>query len=174
MSNFNDHDPRYHEMSSEALFDSLGLSLRPAVLSDSSSIKQLTQLAFKKYISKIGGTPRTMLRDYRQVIDQDQVWVVEGNRAIVAVLVLAPGDRHFHISNLAVHPTWQRQGLGKALLHHAEQQSQQAGYGEIWLHTNETMVGNIRLYASLGYEEMYRQTYHTTASVYMRKSLNPL
>lgn len=159
-------------MPSESLYDSLGLTLRPAILSDAHGVKRLTQLAFEKYISKIGGTPRTMLRDYHQVIHQDQVWVVEENGTLLAVLVLASCDHYFHINNLAVHPAWQRRGLGKALLHHAERQSRRAGYGEIWLHTNETMVGNIRLYTSLGYEEIYRQTYHVTASIYMRKILN--
>jgi ribosomal protein S18 acetylase RimI-like enzyme len=154
------------------LYDSLGLTLRPSIPSDAQKVKQLTQLAFEKYIPKIGGAPRTMLRDYHQVIQQNQVWVVEENGALIAVLVLVSCNHHFHISNLAVHPAWQRRGVGTALLHHAEQQSQQVGYGEIWLHTNETMVGNIRLYSSLGYEEMYRQTYHATASIYMRKILN--
>ncbi|MBE9066207.1 GNAT family N-acetyltransferase [Leptolyngbya cf. ectocarpi LEGE 11479] len=172
MPDSSDHGPHHPQTASESSYDKLGLTLRPAIPKDAHGIKQLTQLAFDKYIPQIGGTPRTIRRDYRQVIHQDQVWVVEENETLVAVLVLASCDHHFHISNLAVHPTWQRRGLGKGLLHHAEQQSQRAGYSEIWLHTNEIMVGNIRLYTSLGYEEMYRQTYHATASIYMRKILH--
>lgn len=172
MSDSNDHGLHPLQTFSESLCDSLGLTLRLAIPRDAHGIKQLTQLAFDKYIPQIGGTPRSLMRDYHQVIHQGQVWVVEENGTLVSVLVLASCDHHFHISNLAVHPTWQRRGLGKALLYHAEQQSQQAGYDEIWLHTNESMVGNVRLYTSLGYEEMYRQIYHATASIYMRKILN--
>lgn len=178
MPDSNNYGPHHPQMSSESLYDSLRLTLRPATPKDAHGIKRLTQLAFDKYITQLGSTPRTLLRNYHQVIHQDQVWVVDDDDdddddgALIAVLVLASCDHHFHISNLAVHPTWQRRGLGKGLLHHAEQQSQRAGYDEIWLHTNEIMVGNIRLYLSLGYEEMYRQTYHATPSIYMRKILN--
>lgn len=147
------------------------LTLRLATVADAEAVKTLTCCVFEKYIEQIGRVPRTMLADYAQVIASEQVWVVEENRYLVAVLVLAARKNHYHINNLAVHPDKQRQGLGRALLRHADKQSIQAGYQEIWLHTNETMTGNIRLYTAMGYQEKYRQLYQGTYSLYMRKDL---
>ncbi|EKU98541.1 acetyltransferase [Leptolyngbya sp. PCC 7375] len=165
------HEYHHPENPPESFFNRLGLTLRPAKVSDAENIETLTQEAFEQYIQLIRGIPRTMLTDYHQVVKNDCVWVVESHSQLIAVLVLSPRDDHYHITNIAVHPTWQRQGLGSALLSHAEAQSHQADYGEIWLHTNEVMVDNIRLYTAMGYKEIYRLTYHGTASIYMRKSL---
>ncbi|MEM1253361.1 MAG: GNAT family N-acetyltransferase [Cyanobacteria bacterium P01_H01_bin.21] len=170
-SDSDEYGYNYSEKSPESFCQSLGLRLRPAILDDAETIKGLNRIAFEPYISQIGGTPRTMLADYHQVIEQDHVWVVEEPGSLIAVLVLSLQDDHYHIDNIAVHPEWRRRGLGKALLHHAEIQSRRANHGEIWLHTNEIMVSNIRLYTAIGYEEIYRRTYHVTDSIYMRKRL---
>ncbi|MEM9907666.1 MAG: GNAT family N-acetyltransferase [Cyanobacteria bacterium P01_D01_bin.44] len=147
------------------------LALRPAISADADAVKALTCRVFEKYIEQIGRIPRPMLADYELVIANEHVWVVEENNQLVAVLVLAIRENHYHINSIAVRPDKQRQGLGKALLSHAEDQSIQAGYCEIWLHTNETMTHNIRLYTSVGYKEMYRQTKQGTDSLYMKKEL---
>ncbi|MEO1353017.1 MAG: GNAT family N-acetyltransferase [Cyanobacteria bacterium J06635_15] len=155
----------------DTFWNTRGLTLRPAAVDDADAVKQLSCIAFEKYVDQIGRTPRVMLADYRQVIARDRVWVVDERAQLIAVLVLVINDTHYHINNIAVHPNNQRQGIGKALLRQAEAQSIHEGYGEIWLHTNETMVHNIRLYTSIGYQEMYRKAYPGSKSLYMRKTL---
>ena len=171
--------------------------LRAAIPTDAKAITALIHITFDHYIPKIGRVPSALLANYREVIERDRVWVVEtrspvssakssaGNASaiahqpdsLIAVLVLtletnhhAP-NHHYHINTLAVHPQHQRQGIGKALLRHAEQEAIAAGHPEIWLHTNETMTHNIRLYTSIGYEERYRKIKPSTNSIYMRKPL---
>lgn len=161
----------WHNGQRPVLMGHRNLTLRPAIGTEADAVKTLICHVFEKYIDQIGRTPRSMLADYDQVIANGHVWVVEENEQLVAVLVLAVHENHYHINSIAVRPDKQQQGLGKALLRHAEEQSIQAGYREIWLHTNETMTHNIRLYTSVGYKEMYRQTKQGTDSLYMKKEL---
>jgi ribosomal protein S18 acetylase RimI-like enzyme len=75
------------------------------------------------------------------------------------------------IENVAVHPDYQRRGLGRRLMAFAEQEARMAGVDEMQLYTNEAMQENIALYQHLGYEEMERREHEGFRRVFMRKRL---
>jgi ribosomal protein S18 acetylase RimI-like enzyme len=69
--------------------------------------------------------------------------------ALVACLMLDPlGNGDVRMRQLAVAPELQRQGIGKALVKHAEAWAQNAGYRHMTLHARETAVA---FYKGLGY-----------------------
>ncbi|MEO0407443.1 MAG: GNAT family N-acetyltransferase [Cyanobacteria bacterium P01_A01_bin.135] len=148
------------------------LAIRLAEPAEAPAVKSFICSIFKAFISQIGRIPRSMLADYAQMIQRDRVWVVVEDGQLIAVLVLAREPAHYHIKTLAVRSDRRGKGLGRALLRHAEVQSTEGGYREIWLHTNATMTRNLQLYRSIGYRERYRETYQGSESIYMCKELS--
>lgn len=61
------------------------------------------------------------------------------------------GANRAHIRMLGVAPDRQGHGIGKALMHEAEQRARAAGKTEITLHTTEPMVTARAMYDGLGY-----------------------
>ncbi len=144
-------------------------SLRPANEGDLPTIKELVFAAYEKYISRIGRKPKPMLADYRVALTRHQLWVHEGESGLVAVLELIPTKDHLLVENVAVHPLFQRAGLGQRLLAFAEAEAKRQGYTEIRLYTNELFTGNAALYSRLGYHETHREVLQSTNVIHMAK-----
>jgi len=112
-----------------------------------------------------------MLQDYRVVIETQDAFVAECDGRLSGVLVVSETDDGFLIDNVAVLPTLQGHGIGRALLVHAEEQARAKGYDSIYLYTNEAMAENIALYARVGYVEYERRQEQGFRRVFMRKPL---
>ncbi len=112
-----------------------------------------------------------MLEGYAQVIQQRQVMVAENGGNVVGILVLGKMDEGFKLINIAVEPSFQRQGVGKALLQFAEAEARRLGHETILLSTNEKMTENQALYSKIGYVEYDRRVENGYSRVYMRKKL---
>jgi ribosomal protein S18 acetylase RimI-like enzyme len=88
------------------------------------------------------------------------VWEEDGR--VVGNLTLIPftvrGTRNYLIANVAVHPDYRRRGIARALTAKAIEQSRQRGAPSAWLHVREDNPGAIRLYQTLGFEEIARRT----------------
>ena len=112
-----------------------------------------------------------MLQDYSAVIQAEHVIVAEERREIVGVLVLAETPDGFLIDNVAVFPSRKGQGIGKALLVHAEHEARERGYASLYLYTNEKMAENIALYKKVGYVEYQRRQEEGFRRVFLRKAL---
>lgn len=112
-----------------------------------------------------------MTDDYEQVIREWQVTLAEEDGEIVGVVVLGPTEEGFTVDNVAVHPSQQGRGLGRALLRHAETEARRAGFDTICLYTHERMTENQALCVRLGYEEYERRAEHGFSRVFMRKRL---
>jgi len=112
-----------------------------------------------------------MLEDYARVIEQQDVTVAVCNAVIVGVLVLGQTDEGFRVISVAVHPSFQKQGLGRTLLRLAETKAVGRGHESIHLATHETMVENQALYAKIGYVEYDRRIEDGYSRVFMRKRL---
>ena len=81
-------------------------------------------------------------------------------------------EEGFFIGNLAVDPSHQGSGVGRALLEHAEQAARRAGFDSLYLYTHERMTENIALYTRIGYVEYDRRPLdHGKHLVYLRKTL---
>jgi GNAT superfamily N-acetyltransferase len=119
----------------------------------------------------MGKPPGPMLDDYAARVLEGAVSVLEEGAAIAGIIVLLPATNCLVLDNVAVSPGRQGFGLGRQLLAFAEAEALRRGYHEIRLYTHQTMVGNQRLYASIGYEETGRSTEAGYDRVFMRKQL---
>ena len=145
--------------------------IRPAKRSDVARIAACVSAAYSHYIPRMEKPPAPMLEDYEQVIQQSHVSVIEHQDEIIGVIVLAETDEGFLLDNIAVHPRYQGQGIGRKLLEFAENQARKQGFKAIYLCTNVVMTENQALYSKIGYCEYDRRNEKGYSRVYMRKSL---
>jgi ribosomal protein S18 acetylase RimI-like enzyme len=149
------------------------LLLRPASPADVPRLAELVEAAYGHYVERIGGLPRPMADDYDQVVRKHDVTVAEREGEIVGLIVLATDDEGFVLDNVAVDPSQQGGGVGRALLEHAEAAARSAGFDSIHLYTHEKMTENKALYSRIGYAEYDRRRQGEHRIVYMRKELTP-
>jgi ribosomal protein S18 acetylase RimI-like enzyme len=146
-------------------------SFRRARPADAPAVAAVVHAAYQHYVERIGITPGPMTDDYEQVIRDYQVTVAEQDAAIAGVLVLRITEEGFLIDNVAVHPAHRGRGLGRALLELAEAEARRAGFGSVYLYTNEKMTENLALYSKIGYVEYDRRLQEGFSRVFMRKPL---
>ena len=66
------------------------------------------------------------------------------------------------IANVATHPDYRRQGIGRALTEGAMAHARKKGARELWLHVRDDNPTAIRIYKELGFAERARRTtYHS-------------
>ena len=145
--------------------------IRKAFLDDVESITALTDDAYTKYIPLIGRKPQPMTADYSKMVVENSIWLLVIENHVVGVLVLIYEPKNILIYSVAIHPEYQKQGLGRRLLAWAEQQAVQDGYKSIRLYTNERFEDNILLYRHLGYQETSREPFLNSTLVHMAKDL---
>jgi ribosomal protein S18 acetylase RimI-like enzyme len=144
-------------------------SLRRATAADLTAIKALIDAAYARYLTRMDKPPGPMLRDYGPSIEAGATWVA--GSPIVAVLTLYPRDDHLLIENVAVHPSAQGRGLGRALMTFAEEEAARRGFTRTTLYTHEVMTENQAIYARLGYTEVERRAEDGYRRIYMEKQL---
>jgi ribosomal protein S18 acetylase RimI-like enzyme len=148
------------------------MRLRPARETDVPRLAELVEAAYGHYVERIGGPPRPMTDDYAEVVRSFDVTVAERPGGIVGLIVLGVGDEGFLIDNVAVDPSHQGTGVGRALLEHAERAARSAGHDSIYLYTHERMSENLALYERIGYVEYDRRLHGDACLVYLRKRLS--
>jgi ribosomal protein S18 acetylase RimI-like enzyme len=147
------------------------VKLRPATVADVPLLTEVVQAAYGHYVERLGGPPRPMTDDYAEVVRTHRVTVAEHGDKILGLVVLGVSDEGFFVDNVAVDPSHQGIGVGKALLEHAESAARTAGFDSICLYTHERMVENLALYSRIGYVEYDRRPLEGARLVYMRKKL---
>ena len=111
--------------------------------------------------------------DFRPLIDDGRVWVLELDRAVVGLMVLMEQPDAFEIRSVAVRPAHQRQGLGGRLMSHAEFLARQGGRSTLLLFTNAKIPELVTYYSKLGYREGERRQDQGYERVFMIKTLSP-
>ena len=149
-----------------------GVSLRPATAADVQRLSDLVRAAYAHYVERLGGPPRPLTDDYAEVVRTHRVIVAERGGEIVGLVVLGIDDEGFFVDNVAVDPSHQGAGVGRALLEHAEVAARDAGFESIYLYTHERMVENLALYSRIGYVEFDRRSHGDAQIVYLRKRLS--
>jgi len=147
------------------------VSIRGAADADAAKVEACVRDAYQHYVERIGQMPGPMLEDYRQVIRDREVFVVERAGQIEGVLVLMVTEEGFLLDNVAVSPRVRGQGVGRRLLELAEERARADGFASIYLYTHERMTENRALYARIGYVEYDRRAEKGRLRVYMRKQL---
>jgi N-acetylglutamate synthase-like GNAT family acetyltransferase len=129
---------------------------RRATHGDVEGIGRLVAAAFGKYVDRIGRAPAPMTADYAELLETSRVWVVDGRDEIVGVLVTQAQSDHLLLDVVAVAPTAQGGGHGRAMLARADQDAREQGLSEIRLCTNEAMTENLEFYPRRGFRETGR------------------
>lgn len=153
--------PRHHALMEQ--------DLRAATSNDLGTVEGIVRSAYSHYVSRIGREPGPMLDDYKELIRDGRVHVIEHNGTVQGVLVLIPQEDAMLLDNVAVSPSAQGLGLGRKMLKFAEAAAVDAGYRSIRLYTNEAMTENIELYTRIGYSETHRAEEKGLRRVYMTK-----
>ena len=135
-------------------------------------MSDLVRAAYAHYVERLGGPPRPLTDDYAEVVRTHRVIVAERGGEIVGLVVLGIDDEGFFVDNVAVDPSHQGAGVGRALLEHAEVAARDAGFDSIYLYTHERMVENLALYSRIGYVEFDRRSHGDAQIVYLRKRLS--
>lgn len=148
--------------------------MRAATPDDVPAIETLVRNAYSKYIERIGKPPAPMSADYRQPVDEGDVWVLDLDGAVAGLIILTFKADHLLVSNVAVSPACQGRGLGAKLLAHAEAQARQRGFREMRLYTNELMHENLVVYGKLGWVEYNRAEQDGFRRVFMKKELGEI
>ena len=146
--------------------------IRPAHAEDVDAVSQLVHDAYGHYVARLGKQPGPMLDDYARRVADAQVWMLEDEGSLAAILVLEDGEGGaLLLDNLAVAPNAQGKGHGRTLVAFAEAEARRRGHAEIRLYTHVLMAENLAIYGRLGFAETHRVTEKGYDRVYMMKSL---
>ena len=143
--------------------------LRRATAEDLPAIRAVIDAAYAVYLTRMDKPPAPMFRDYGPSVQAGTTWVA--GSPITAVLTLYPRDDHLYVENIAVDPSAQGRGLGRALMEFAEQEAARRGLNRMALVTHEAMTENQAIYARLGYAEIERRSEDGYRRTYMEKPL---
>lgn len=143
--------------------------IRRATADDLPAIRAVIDAAYARYLTRMDKPPAPMVRDYRPSVEAGTTWVT--GSPITAVLTLYPRDDHLYVENIAVDPSAQGRGLGRALMEFAEQEAASRGLNRMALVTHEAMTENQAIYARLGYVEVERRSEDGYRRIYLEKPL---
>jgi len=148
------------------------LHLRRALPGDAPVVAECVEAAYSHWVPRIGRKPWPMLQDYGLVIKTEFVMLAEVQGDVAGILVLSETPDGFLVDNVAVFPERRGQGIGRALLVHAEKEARARGHASLYLYTNEKMTENIALYSRAGYVEYERRQEQGFCRVFLRKVLD--
>jgi ribosomal protein S18 acetylase RimI-like enzyme len=147
-------------------------SLRRATPADAPAIRNLSRIAYAKWVPLIGREPLPMIADYDRAVTAHIIDLLEQGGELLALIETVSASDHLLIENIAVRPDQQGRGLGDLLLRHAETLALSMKFAETQLHTNALFASNLAFYRKRGYEEYRRETMASgSTAVFMRKKL---
>jgi ribosomal protein S18 acetylase RimI-like enzyme len=146
--------------------------MRQAVAGDAAAIRALTRAAYAKWVPVIGREPLPMVADYEAAVAKHRFDLLYVDGLLAALIETIAKEDHLLIENVAVDPAFQKRGLGRKLMAHAETVAVQAGYGMLRLYTNKSFAENVMLYQRLGYEIDREEEFRGGFTVYMSKRIN--
>lgn len=125
--------------------------LRRAMQADIPAIEALKDAAYRPNESIIGVPSLPRIADYRQVLAEHEVWLIEGATGLDGVLVIAIELEKFTVWSVAVAPGAAGRGLGGELMRFAEERAAELGFDSVHLYTNAKLTQRIAWYERLGY-----------------------
>lgn len=149
-------------------------SIRAAGAADYDAVAACIQASFGRWVPVMGMKPLALTADYRQHIERGTTYVLEegATQMLAGVLIFWPVADALYLDTIAVHPDYQRHGLGRRLLDYTEQAARGMGLAAITLVTNEKMVANQAYYRKNGFVETHRDSFEPgRVGVWMRKTL---
>ena len=161
--------------SSQTSKDAGHKTLRRATIADAVTVRELTRAAYAKWVPLLGREPRPMTADYDAALRDHLIDLLHVGGEAAALIEMAPKADHLLIVNVAVAPTYQGKGYGRALMAHAEEVARTLNLSQMRLYTNALFAENLRLYSRLGYR-VDREEQHPQfgGTVYMSKRLEAI
>ena len=147
-----------------------GIELQRAIPADAGAIRALVREAYAKWVPLIGREPVPMTADYDRAVLEHRFHLLLVDDQLAGVIETVDEDDALLIENVAVAPRFQRQGLGRTLLAHAEQIARDLDKPRIRLLTNRLFEENLRLYRRLGYAVDREEDLGFAVAVHMSKS----
>lgn len=130
-------------------------TIRRADRSDLPVVQGISSDAYiAAYVPVLGYIPLPAEEDYGPRIERREVWILACDANDVGIAVLEERPDHLLVYSVAVLPTEQGKGHGRALLDFADQHAVALGLTAIRLYTNVRMEKNIALYRRHGYVEI--------------------
>ena len=146
-------------------------TLRRAVAADAAAVRAVVRDAYAKWVPVIGREPKPMTANYNTAMRLNRVDLAHVEGELAGLIETIDRSDHLLIENVAVAPQRHGQGLGRALMAHAETVARAAGYREVRLYTNRRFEANVQLYLRLGYSIDREEEGPLGVTVYMSKSL---
>lgn len=148
--------------------------IRPATLADAGIIHACAQMAFQRYVVRIGREPAPMQADPVPAILRGEVYVAIGpDDGILGYVTCQIEGRDMALDALAVWPEQAGRGAGRTLVAHVESLALDQGLDAVTLYTNAAMVENLPFYEGLGYIRTGRRWQDGFDRVFFRKPLGP-
>lgn len=147
------------------------LTIRCARLEDANAIRALVRVSYELYLERMEQEPAPMGADYPALISKSLVSVAQKGGKIAGILVCYPRNDALHVENVAVNPAYQGQGIGKALMNHAEEQAHSQNFKKIELYTHEVMTENLIFYEAIGFYIRERGIQDGYARIFLEKIL---
>lgn len=137
--------------------DIAGIVLRDLRPGDAPAAVAVVHAAFADVEAKLDPPPSAARETAGNVV----AWLASGGGAvalegdqIVGVVLWTDRDGGIYVARLAVLPRWQRRGVARALLAHAEAAARACGAPYLHLGTRLALTGNRRLFAVAGFHEV--------------------
>ena len=146
-------------------------TMRQATVADAAAVRALTREAYRKWVAVTGREPLPMRIDYAEALLKNRFDLLSEGEALAALIETQLEPDHLLIVNVAVAPAYQKRGLGRRLMAHAETLAAAAGVPKLLLYTNSLMAENIALYRKLGYCIEREEPFGTSIQVYMSKNV---
>jgi ribosomal protein S18 acetylase RimI-like enzyme len=150
------------------------LRIRPGEERDVAAVAELVERAYEGYVEEIGVRPVPMDADYAAPVRAGTLFVAEVDGIVAGAIVLVPERDHLEVENVAVAPSRQGAGIGRALLAFAEDHARERGVDELRLFTHVLMTRNQRIYGLLGYTEVERRSGNGFERVFYSRRLPTL
>ncbi|NJO22915.1 MAG: GNAT family N-acetyltransferase [Sphingomonadales bacterium] len=145
--------------------------MRQGVAGDAAAIRALTRAAYAKWVPVIGREPLPMSADYEAAVAKHRFDLLYVDGELAALIETIAKEDHLLVENVAVDPAFQKRGLGRRLMAHAEAVAAQAGYGVLRLYTNKQFAENVALYRRLGYRVDREEAFRGGCTVHMSKEI---
>jgi N-acetylglutamate synthase-like GNAT family acetyltransferase len=113
------------------------MELRQATPADAAAIHELTRQAYAKWVPLIGREPKPMTANYDEAVAKHRFDLVHIDGMLAALIETIREPDHLLVENVAVSPSFQRRGLGRRLMAHAEVLARELGFDTIRLYTNQ-------------------------------------
>ena len=126
-------------------------TIRTATTKDADKIRQVIESAYAYWTERLPDLPDVAAGVIGE-IEAGRMHVLESDSSVVGVLNAAQHHNAFHIMNVAVDPQHGGNGVGKALLAHAETLARRAGVIRLALATHKDMGDNVSRYEHLGWQ----------------------